>query len=127
MNEHDVNKTEEFLDDFDDFDEELEEHKTWKDRFKGIGSGFVGGVKRIGKSIGENPEGALAAGGMIALMVLSAVTGSKASKQMYSDEIGETVTLKKKLTNDDKIAIDHLMSAEGMSKIEAAKTLGLTK
>jgi len=124
MNE---NEREEYFDDFDDFDEELEEHKTWKDRLKGIGSGFVGGVKKIGKSIGENPEGALAAGGMIALTVLSVVSGSKASKQMYSDEIGETVTLKKKLTNDDKIAIDHLMSAEGMSKIEAAKTLGLTK
>lgn len=122
MNE---NFDEEFFDDFEE--EEMKEKKTWFDHLKGIGSGVVGGAKRLGKAIVDNPEGALAAAGTAALVLLTVSTGSKASKLAYCDEIGESVELKKKLTNDNKAAIDHLMKSEGMTKLQAMETLGLTK
>ena len=119
MNEH----YEEFFD--DDF--EVEEKKTFMDGVKSFGKKALGGLKQFGKTVAEHPDEALAGAGVIALTVLTIASGKKAEKTAYSEDIGETVQLKKKLTNDNKVAIDHLMKEEGLTKIQAMDKLGLVK
>lgn len=52
---------------------------------------------------------------------------NEASRTVYSEEIGETVVLNKKLSNRDKLEIDHLMAHDGMTKIEACDKIGRIK
>lgn len=83
--------------------------------------------------IKENPEefadkamGVVAIGGTIGLGLLGISATKKAERLSYSDEIGECVELKHKLTNRDKVEIDYRMQ-NGESKIQAMSNLGLIK
>ena len=118
---------EENIDYFDDDDFEVEDKKTFMDGVKSFGKKTLGGLKQFGKTIVEHPDEALAGAGVVALTVLTIASGKKAEKTVYSADIGETVQLKKKLTNDNKVAIDHLMKEEDLTKIQAMEKLGLIK
>ena len=122
MNENYDEDIEYFDDDF-----EVEDKKTFMDGVRSFGKSAWNELKKVGKGIVEHPEEALAGAGVAVLTVLTIASGNKASKTVYSDDIGETVQLKKKLTNDNKVAIDHLMKEEGLTKIQAMEKLGLLK
>lgn len=116
-------ENEEFFD--DDF--EVEDKKTFMDGVRSLGKKAFNGLKKVGKDITEHPNEALAGAGLAVLTVLTIASGKKVDKTVYSEDIGETVQVKKKLTNDNKIAIDHLMKEEDLTKIQAMEKLGLLK
>lgn len=116
-------ENEEFFD--DDF--EVEDKKTFMDGVKSFGKKAFDGLKKFGKACVEHPDETLTGAGILALTVLAVASGKKVDKTVYSADIGETVQVKKKLSNDDKVAIDHLMKEEGLTKIQAMDTLGLIK
>jgi hypothetical protein len=106
----------------------MEEKKTtakeWlKEKFE---QGKELGGKLIEKAK-ENSDVVVVAAEIAAVVGLAAVSSNKASKTMYSEELGESVKLNKKLSNQDKIIMDHLMAEEGLSKIQAAEKIGRIK
>lgn len=122
MNENYEENNEYFDDEF-----EVEDKKTFMDGVRSFGKKAFNGLKKVGKGIAEHPDEALAGAGVVALTVLTIASGKKVDKTVYSEDIGETVQVKKKLTNDNKIAIDHLMKEEDLTKIQAMEKLGLLK
>lgn len=116
-------ENEEFFD--DDF--EVEDKKTFMDGVRSLGKKAFNGLKKVGEDIVEHPNEALAGAGLAVLTVLTIASGKKVDKTVYSEDIGETVQVKRKMTNDDKIAIDHLMKEEDLTKIQAMVKLGLVK
>lgn len=106
----------------------MEEKKTtvkewFKDKFE---KGKEFGGKLIDK-VKEHEEVAVVAAEVVAILGLTAIASNNASKTMYSEELGETVQLKKKLSNEDKVLMDHLMAEEGLTKIQAADKIGRIK
>lgn len=106
----------------------MEEKKTtvkewFKDKFekgKELGGKLVDRAK-------EHKDAVVLVAEVAAVLGLAAATSSKANKTMYSEELGESVQLKKKLTNQDKVLMDHLMAEEGLTKIQAAEKIGKLK
>ena len=107
--------------------EEMKEKKSMKDWFQ---EKFEQGKELGGKLITkakEHSDVAVVVAEIAAVVGLAAISSSKAGKTMYSEELGETVKLNKKLSNQDKILMDHLMAEEGLSKIQAAEKIGRIK
>lgn len=106
----------------------MEEKKTnVKDWFK---EKFEQGKELGGKLVEkakEHSDVVVVAAEIAAIVGLAAVSSNKASKTMYSEELGETVQLNKKLSNQDKVLMDHLMTEEGLTKIQAADKIGRIK
>ncbi len=120
----------EFVDDFEDFEEPK---KSIIDKAKDFGSSVINKVKETGKWIKENPsEAAEAAGGIatvagVGLLAILGIQGTKKAERMdYSDEIGESIELKRKLKNKDKVELDYRVKT-GQTKIEALNDMNLIK
>lgn len=123
-------KDEEFFDDF-----EVEEPKKQSIFEKGLGFGksLIGKAKNVVTEIRENPEEAIEKAGAIGtvlaiggVIVYSVKQANKIDRTVYSEETGECVELKKKLTNQDKIELDYRMST-GQTKIKALDDMNLVK
>lgn len=105
----------------------MEEKKTMKEWFK---EKFEQGKELGGKlyeKAKEHSDVVVLAAEVAAAVTVVAASSSKASKTMYSDDLGETVQLNKKLSNQDKVLMDHLMAEEGLTKIQAAEKIGRIK
>lgn len=121
---------EEFVDDFEDFEEPK---KSIIDKAKDFGSGAINKVKETGEWIKEHPSEAVDAAAGIAtvagvgLLAILGIQGTKKAERMdYSDEIGESVELKRKLKNKDKVELDYRVKT-GQTKIEALNDMNLIK
>ena len=126
-----TNYEEEFFDDMEDF--EMEEKKSVMDKVKGFGRKVSDKAKSVIDDVKENPGQAAEKAFEVAttavtvgLIVAGISDAKKRSRTVYSGDIGETVLLKKKLTNKDKIEIDYRMK-NGETKIEAMDNLDLIK
>lgn len=117
----------------DEQEEVVETKKTVLDKIKGLGSAATEKFKDVANYVKEHPDEAaekaakgLAAGavGLLTLVTISSV--KEAERTTYSEDIGETVRLKKKLTNKDKVELDYRMKT-GQTKIEALDDMSLIK
>lgn len=115
--------------------EEMEEPKKKSviGTIKGIGGKVVSKVKDVAQDIKDDPQAALEKAGpvlgvgVVAALALKTVHDiNKIERTVYSEEIGETVELKRKLTNEDKVDIDYRMS-NGQTKIQAMRDKDLIK
>ena len=120
----------EFVDDFEDFEEPK---KSIIDKAKDFGSSAINKVKETGEWIKEHPsEAAEAAGGIatvagVGLLAILGIQGAKKAERMdFSDEIGESIELKRKLKNKDKVELDYRVKT-GQTKIEALNDMNLIK
>lgn len=110
--------------DFDEFEEELENEEpkqTWIDKIKSAGGKAVSKVKSTGKWVIDHPDEAVAIGSAVLGAVLVGKTVSninRVERTVYDKTTGESVELKKKLTNADVVELDQRMS-DGETKIEA--------
>lgn len=100
---------------------------------KDIGGKAVSKVKNVAQDIKDDPQAALEKAGpvlgigVVAALALKTVHDiNKIERTVYSEEIGETVELKRKLTNEDKVDIDYRMS-NGQTKIQAMRDKDLIK
>lgn len=124
----------EVVEDFEDFEEfEEPKKKSIIDKAKDFGSGAINKVKETGKWIKENPsEAAETAAGIatvagFGLLTILGIQGAKkAERTDYSDEIGESFELKRKLKNKDKVELDYRVKT-GQTKIEALNDMNLIK
>lgn len=124
----------EVVDDFEDFDfEEENEKKSVFEKGKDLGKSLFGKVKDGIEYVKENPEeaaekafGVAAIGGTVVLVLLGLSSARKLDRTVYSEDIGECVELKKKLTNKDKTELDYRMKT-GQTKIEALNDMNLVK
>ena len=81
----------------------------------------------------ENPVDTLVKVGMVLTATVTIVTAisnldkkSKEGKTVFSEDINESVLLKKKLNNSDKIELDYRVKT-GQTKIEALNEMGFIK
>lgn len=105
----------------------MEEKKTMKEWFQ---EKFEQGKELGGKLVSkakEHSDVVVLVAEVAAVVGLAAASSNKAAKTMYSEDLGETVTLNKKLSNQDKVLMDHLMAEEGLTKIQAAEKIGRIK
>ena len=94
----------------------------------------VGSVgKRIIDYAKENPVDTLVKVGTVltaAVTIMTAVSNidkkSKEKKTIFSDDIGESLLLKKKLSNSDKVELDYRVKT-GQTKVEALNEMGFIK
>lgn len=117
----------------EDFEEFEEPKKSIIDKAKDFGSGAINKLKETGKWIKENPsEAAETAAGIatvagFGLLTILGIQGAKkAERTDYSDEIGESFELKRKLKNKDKVELDYRVKT-GQTKIEALNDMNLIK
>lgn len=103
------------------------------DKAKALGKKGLDKVKDGFNYVMENPEECAdkAIAGITTAFVLGcAVVGiadaKKARRSVYSRNIGESIELKHKLTNQEKVEIDQRMK-NGQTKIEAVREMGLIK
>ena len=129
--EENTEVNEEVIDDFEDFEEP--EKKSIIDKAKDFGSAAINKVKETGEWIKEHPsEAADTAAGIatvagVGLLAILGIQGTKKAERMdYSDEIGESVELKRKLKNKDKVELDYRVKT-GQTKIEALNDMDLIK
>lgn len=113
--------------------EVMEKKKTVFDKAKELGNKGMDKLKATGKWIKENPGKAAEAGmyivGGVCITALTAAgfkNANDAKKDVYSKDIGESVRLKKELSNSDKVELDFRMS-NGQSKIQALNEMDLLK
>lgn len=121
----------EVVEDFEEFEEPKK--KSIIDKAKDFGSGAINKVKETGKWIKENPsEAAETAAGIatvagFGLLTILGIQGAKKAERMdYSDEIGESFELKRKLKNKDIVELDYRKKT-GQTKIEALNDMNLIK
>lgn len=114
--------------------ETVETKKGIVERVKSFGKKAVDSCKDKIEYAKENPVEAaeicmytIGGLGMAALTIAGLQADSKSKRSVYSKDIGENVELKKKLSNDDKVALDHIMAEEGLTKIQALQKLGKIK
>lgn len=94
----------------------------------------VGSIgKRIIDYAKENPVDTLVKVGTVltaAVTIMTAVSNidkkSKESKTVFSDDIKESLLLKRKLSNSDKVELDYRVKT-GQTKIEALNEMGFIK
>lgn len=127
----------EIIEEFDfDEDEEPETEETKTSVFGKI-KNFVGSIpekaSKVSRWIGNNPDeaaaigtGVLSAIGLGALGIAAHSGKKKQERTVYSDEIKDTIELKKKLKNKDKVELDYRVKT-GQSKIEALDDMGFIK
>lgn len=131
-NEENLNEEELKEFDFDEFEEELEMKEKSKNILDTIKSGLgtvASKVKDAGTWVVNHPEEAGAAAAAVFGVGLLAKTASdigKLNRTVYDEHTGESVELKKKLSNKDKIELDERMS-EGESKIKALNRMNKIK
>lgn len=126
------------MEDFREFDEELKEvtedvqpeKVSFVTKVKAFGGKCWNKTKSVAKDIKDDPEKLLTAV-CVAGTGLLVAAGIKAQKDMdkmtYDDEIGEVVTLRKKLSNKDKIELARRMDEEDVSKTTALHEMNLIK
>lgn len=114
-------------------DQVTEKKETLVEKAKGIGKKVSDKAKQTGKWIKENPSEALqagyyAVGGLFIATITALAVGSanEQAKTVYSKDIGESVKLKKKLNNQDKVELDYRMK-NGETKIEALRNMNKVK
>lgn len=127
MEEKNVEVVEEFV------EEAVEKKETVIDKAKNLGKQAIDKVKDGVEYVKNNPDkvaenGAKIATGLgaFALIALGISTDKKLSRTVYSEEIGECVELKKKLTNKDKEELDYRMKT-GQTKIQALQDMNMIK
>ena len=114
-------------------EEAVEKKETVIDKAKNLGKQAIDKVKDGVEYVKNNPykvaeNGAKIATGLgaFALIALGISTDKKLSRTVYSEEIGECVELKKKLTNKDKEELDYRMKT-GQTKIQALQDMNMIK
>lgn len=119
------------FDDFDDFEDDKK--KSVIDKIKDFGSGAVNKVKETGRWMKDHPDEAIervtgvATVAGLGILTIAGIKGAKKLDRMdYSDEIGESVELKRKLKNKDKVELDYRVKT-GQTKIEALSDMDLIK
>lgn len=119
------------FDDFDDFEDDKK--KSVIDKIKDFGSGAVNKAKETGRWMKDHPDEAIERVTGIATVAglgILTIAGIKSAKKLdrmdYSDEIGESVELKRKLKNKDKVELDYRVKT-GQTKIEALSDMDLIK
>lgn len=113
--------------------EKVEEKKSVIENLKDFGKKGFDKAKQVGERIKNNPgeamqDLALVAGTVIGIgMTVAGLENAKrASRSVYSDETGEFVELKHKLSNKEKVELDYRMKTD-QTKIEALNDMGLVK
>lgn len=127
MEEKNVEVVEEFV------EEAVEKKETVIDKAKNLGKQAIDKVKDGVEYVKNNPDKVAENGvkiatglGAFALIALGISTDKKLSRTVYSEEIGECVELKKKLTNKDKEELDYRMKT-GQTKIQALQDMNMIK
>lgn len=103
------------------------------DKIKSFGSKGLDKVKKGIEYAKNNPDelvektvGVVSTAVIIGCTVAGINDCKKIGRTVYSEDIGETVELKKKLTNDEKIELDYRMKT-GQTKIEALRSMDKIK
>lgn len=112
---------------------EVEEKESLFEKGKKVGSKVCTYGKKTLDYVKENPVDSVIKVGAVLTAVVSIITAVKAinktgteGKTVYSEATGESVVLKKKLNNDNKVELDYRMKT-GQTKIEALNEMGLIK
>ena len=112
---------------------EVEAKESVMDKIKGFGKKGLNKAKEGFEWAKNNPEnvvdiaiGAVSTAVIVGATVVGISDAKEARRSVYSKDIGESVVLKKKLSNKDKIELDYRMK-NGETKIEALDNLDLIK
>ena len=112
----------------------VEDKKSLIEGIKGIGKKGLDFVKDKAAYCKEHPDeafnAAVTTAGVVGAVLLTAAgvkEKHKIERSVYSEEIGESVELKKKLNNNDLVELDHRMKYDNQTKIEALRSMGKVK